>query len=73
MNIQITKNMTKLTQDLILVLVVLAGIVSFFWNPLGDTMEWLRIAMATIVGFLIKEPIELRELPIKRSLWETKD
>jgi sugar phosphate permease len=60
--------MTKLTQDIILVLVILAGIVSFFWNPLGENMEYLRLTMAAIIGFFVKEPVSLRELPFKRSL-----
>jgi len=57
----------KLTADIILLLVVIAGIVSFFWNPLGENMEYLRITLAAIIGFLLKTPITDKELPIVRA------
>ena len=59
--------MNKLTQDIILVAVVIAGLTSFFYNPLGENMEYIRDIMAAIVGFLIKEPITNREIPLARG------
>ena len=60
--------MTKLTQDIILVLIVLAGIISFFFNPLGENMEYIRLTMGVVVGFLIKSPIQEGKLPVIRAI-----
>ena len=59
--------MSNLTQDIILVLIVIAGILSFFFNPLGENMEYIRLTMGVVVGFLLKNPIEEKELPIVRA------
>lgn len=54
---------TQLSADVILVLVVLAGIASFFINPLGVDMKSLQLLAAGIVGFIIKGG----EVPIVRA------
>jgi len=40
-----------MTKDIILVLIALAGIVSFFYNPLGGDMKFLQIILGGIVGY----------------------
>jgi len=41
-----------LIQDIILLIIVLAGIVSFFYNPIGgDAIKYLQILMGGIVGY----------------------
>ena len=54
---------TQLSVDIILVLVVLAGIASFFINPLGIDMKALQLLASGIVGFIIKGG----EVPIMRA------
>jgi len=54
-----------LTQDIILVLVVAAGIVSFFYNPMGgDAIKYLQTLAGGIVGFYLG----IKELPISRAV-----
>jgi hypothetical protein len=53
-----------MTKDIILVLIVLAGIVSFFYNPLAGDMKYLQILMGGVVGFYIGT----RELPLGRQV-----
>ena len=52
-----SKSMTK---DIILVIIVLAGIVSFFYNPLNTDMKYLQILMGGIVGFYVG----IKEMPL---------
>jgi hypothetical protein len=52
-----------MTKDIILVLIVLAGIVSFFYNPLNADMKYLQILMGGIVGFYIG----IKEIPLQKS------
>ena len=40
-----------MTKDIILVLIALAGLVSFFYNPLGTDMKFLQVILGGIVGF----------------------
>ena len=55
----------QITQDVILVIIVLAGIVSFFYNPLGgESIKYLQILMGGIVGFYTG----IKELPIARGI-----
>ena len=43
-----------LTKDIILVLVVIAGLVSFFYNPLNtEAIKYLQDLAAMIVGFYL--------------------
>ena len=56
-------NTNKITMDIILILVVTAGIVSFFYNPIGGDMKYLQIIMGSIVGFFIG----VRQLPVMRA------
>lgn len=54
----------QLTQDIILVLVVIAGIVSFFYNPIGgEAIKYLQTLAGGIVGFYLG----MKELPIARA------
>ena len=55
--------MTKknITKDIILILVTLAGIISFFYNPEGIDMEFLRILLGGVVGYYIG----IKKLPLK--------
>jgi hypothetical protein len=53
-----------LTIDIILTLVVIAGLVSFFYNPLGQDMKYLQILMGSIIGFFIG----LKEIPVMRAI-----
>jgi len=51
-----------MTKDIILVLIALAGIVSFFYNPLGgDSIKYLQIVLGGIVGFYTG----IKEVPLK--------
>lgn len=43
----------RITRDIILVLVVIAGLVSFYYNPQGQEMEFLRTLLGGVVGFYI--------------------
>ncbi len=53
-----------MTQDIILVLVVSAGIVSFFYNPMGgDAIKYLQTLAGGIVGFYLG----IKELPVARA------
>jgi hypothetical protein len=54
----------RMTKDIILVLIVAAGIVSFFYNPLTADMKYLQILMGGIVGFYIG----IKEMPLQSSL-----
>ena len=49
-----------MTKDIILVLIVLAGVVSFFYNPINADMKYLQILMGGIVGFYIG----IKEVPL---------
>jgi len=53
-----------MTKDIILVLIVLAGVISFFYNPIGTDMKYLQILMGGIVGFYIG----VKEIPLKNSV-----
>jgi len=53
-----------MTKDIILVLIVLAGIVSFFYNPLGSDMKYLQILMGGVVGFYIG----IKEIPLQKPV-----
>ena len=53
-----------MTKDIILVLIVLAGIVSFFYNPLTADMKYLQILMGGIVGFFIG----IKEIPLEEPI-----
>ena len=50
-----------MTKDIILVLIALAGIVSFFYNPLGTDMKFLQVILGGIVGFYTG----IKEVPLK--------
>lgn len=53
-----------LTQDIILVLVILAGLVSFFYNPIGgEAIKYLQTLAGGIVGFYLG----IKELPVARA------
>ena len=54
----------ELTRDIILVVIVLAGIVSFFYNPLGGDMKYLQILMGGIIGWYTG----IQSLPIAGAL-----
>ena len=55
----------KLIQDIILILVVLAGIVSFFYNPIGgEAIVYLQTLAGGIVGYYLG----LHDLPIARAI-----
>jgi len=43
----------ELTRDIILVIIVIAGVVSFFYNPMGHDMKYIQILMGSIVGFYV--------------------
>jgi len=51
-----------MTKDIILIIIVLAGIVSFFYNPLEADMKYLQILMGSIMGFFVG----VQDLPIAR-------
>jgi len=53
-----------MTKDIILVLIVLAGIVSFFYNPLTADMKYLQILMGGIVGFYAG----IQEIPFGKTV-----
>ncbi len=53
-----------MTKDIILVLIVIAGIVSFFYNPLIADMKYLQILMGGIVGFYIG----IKDIPLGEVL-----
>jgi len=40
-----------MTKDIILTLIALAGIISFFYNPLGGDMKYLQIILGGIIGY----------------------
>lgn len=55
----------ELTQDIILILVVAAGVVSFFHNPLGgESIKYLQTLSGGIVGFYLG----IKELPVARAV-----
>jgi hypothetical protein len=54
----------ELTRDIILVVIILAGIVSFFYNPLGGDMKYLQILMGGIIGWYTG----IQALPLGRFL-----
>jgi len=56
--------MNKLTGDIILILVVIGGIISFFYNPGNTDMEFIRILMGSVVGYYIG----LKEIPVLRVI-----
>jgi len=41
----------EITRDIVLVIIMVAGIASFFYNPLGGDMKYLQILMGGIIGF----------------------
>lgn len=53
-----------MTKDIILVLIVLAGVVSFFYNPLGGDMKYLQILMGGIVGYYGG----IKEIPLQKPV-----
>lgn len=55
----------NLTKDIILILIVAAGAVSFFYNPMGgDSVKYLQTLAGGIVGFYIG----IKELPLGRQV-----
>ena len=57
-----------MTKDIILVLISLAGIVSFFYNPLGGDMRYLQIVLGGIVGFYTG----IKEIPLSSVFKKSK-
>jgi len=56
--------MNTIVKDVILVLIVAAGIVSFFYNPIGgETIKYLQILMGGIVGFYTG----IKDLPLSKA------
>jgi len=57
--------MTKqLTGDIILVLVIVAGLISFFYNPLGgDVVKYLQTLAGGIVGWYLG----IKQIPLARA------
>ncbi len=55
-----TNQKKRITKDIILIIVVMAGVASFFYNPQGVNMEFLRTIMGAIVGYYIG----LKEFPV---------
>ena len=53
-----------MARDVILVLVVVAGLVSFFYSPLGEATKYLQILMGSIVGYYLG----LKEIPVVGKL-----
>lgn len=59
----------NLTKDIILVLIVTAGIVSFFYNPIGgESIKYLQTLAGGVVGFCLG----VKELPIVRAIRKSK-
>jgi hypothetical protein len=54
----------EITQDIILIAVVIAGIASFFYNPIGGDMSLLRTLMGGIVGYYVG----VAQFPIMRAV-----
>jgi len=47
-----TKELTKtITRDVVLTLIIIAGLISFFYNPLSIDMRYLQTLAGVIVGF----------------------
>ena len=61
-------NFKELTMDIILTLIVIAGIVSFFYNPVGVDMKYLQTLMGAVIGYFIG----IQAMPIGRTLKKTK-
>lgn len=53
-----------MTKDIILVLVVVAGLISFFYNPTNVDMKYLQIIMGGIIGFYTG----IKEIPLQKSV-----
>lgn len=56
----------QLTIDIILILIVLAGITSFFYNPLQADMRALQILVGGILGWITKGVFG-GEIPVARA------
>jgi len=41
----------EIARDIVLVIIVIAGLLSFFYNPLSADMKYLQILMGAIIGF----------------------
>lgn len=50
----------KIARDVILVLITLGGIISFFYKPETQGIEYLRTLMGAIVGYYIG----MEEIPV---------
>jgi len=53
-----------MTKDIILVLIALAGVVSFFYNPLAGDMKYLQIILGGIIGYYTG----IKEIPLQKSV-----
>ena len=49
-----------MAKDIILIIVALAGIVSFFYNPLTADMKFLQIILGGIIGYYTG----IKEIPL---------
>ena len=54
----------KFTQDIVLIIAVIAGVVSFFYNPTGIDMTFLRTLIGGIVGYYLG----MEEIPVMRAV-----
>jgi len=54
----------ELARDIVLLLIVTAGIVSFFFNPQGVDMKFLQMAMTAIIGYYTG----MKNLPILSAI-----
>ena len=52
-----------MTKDIILVLIALAGVVSFFYNPLGGDMKFLQVILGGIIGYYTG----IKDIPLKSA------
>ena len=53
-----------MTKDIILVLIALAGVISFFYNPLVGDMKYLQIILGGIIGYYTG----IKEIPLSTLL-----